>query len=138
SAAARHIVWTACSAALLALPLLSIALPALHLPAANAVLPADAGALVFRTTTAAVGVSGAQTTAAPLTQRAAQIPATARRPMTWRSALLLVWAAGMAIAMAQMLLACFALWRARRAARPSGYADLASTLARDLGIDDAV
>ena len=54
SAAARHMVWTAAAAALVALPFLSVGLPALHLPLANAVLPADAG-LVFRATAALPG-----------------------------------------------------------------------------------
>src|ERR1035438_7232232 len=49
SAAARHMVWTASAAALVALPMLSVALPALHIPWANAVLPADAG-IVFHAT----------------------------------------------------------------------------------------
>src|SRR5450759_5911911 len=47
SAAARHMVWTASAAALVALPLLSVALPALRVRLANAVLPADTG-IVFR------------------------------------------------------------------------------------------
>jgi TonB family protein len=136
SAAARHVVWTACAAALLALPLLSIALPALHLPAANAILPADAP--VFRTTTT--------TTAAPGTAAAGQIrPAHSAQPspaaamaMTWRTGALLVWAAGIAVAMLQMLVACIALWRTRRVANTSQYAALAGGLARDLGIKEEV
>ena len=47
SAAARHMVWTASAAALLALPLLSVALPALRVRVANLLLPAEAG-IVFR------------------------------------------------------------------------------------------
>src|SRR5436309_11206797 len=47
SAASRHIVWSACAAALLAMPLLSVSVPALRLTAAGAILPADPG-LVFR------------------------------------------------------------------------------------------
>src|ERR1017187_63327 len=57
SAAARHMVWTAAAAALVALPFLSVGLPALHLPLANAVLPADAG-LVFRATAATAAPGG--------------------------------------------------------------------------------
>ena len=49
SAAARHMVWTASAAALVALPLLSVSLPALRVRVANAVLPADPG-MVFRAT----------------------------------------------------------------------------------------
>src|ERR1035441_7222186 len=41
TAGARHMVWTAAAAALVALPLLTVALPALRVRVANAVLPAD-------------------------------------------------------------------------------------------------
>ncbi|HKA01082.1 MAG TPA: hypothetical protein VKE70_31435, partial [Candidatus Solibacter sp.] len=43
SAASRHVVWTASAAAMLALPLLSISMPAMRWSAANAILPQDAG-----------------------------------------------------------------------------------------------
>src|SRR5205085_587439 len=49
-----------------------------------------------------------------------------------------VWAAGIAIAMLQMLVACVALWRTRRAAKTSQYAALAARLARDIGIKEDV
>src|ERR1039457_6307412 len=51
SAAARHMAWTASAAALVALPLLTVALPALRVRMANAVLPAEVG-IVFRATAA--------------------------------------------------------------------------------------
>src|SRR5690242_17958805 len=57
SAASRHVVWTACAAALLALPVLSVSLPALRLPAASAILPGDPG-LVFRSTVTAASAAG--------------------------------------------------------------------------------
>src|SRR5215471_7483363 len=47
SAATRHIVWTTCAAALVALPVLSMVVPAVHLAAAGAILPGDPG-IVFR------------------------------------------------------------------------------------------
>ena len=47
SAAARHLVWTAAAAAVLALPLLSVSLPALHVPV-SAAHPAGNTGLVFR------------------------------------------------------------------------------------------
>src|ERR1019366_2770368 len=77
SAAARHMVWTASAAALVALPLLSVALPALRVRLANAVLPADAG-IVFRATaaTAAEAAGAAAAQQAPASRTAAtQMPA---------------------------------------------------------------
>ena len=75
SAAARHLVWTACAAALLALPVLSVALPVLRLPAAGAILPGDAG-LVFRSTVTAAQVPSGPTALAP--QRTASRNASSR------------------------------------------------------------
>jgi hypothetical protein len=51
SAAARHLVWTAASAAILALPFLSVSLPALPVRGVSALIP-DAG-LLFRATATA-------------------------------------------------------------------------------------
>src|SRR2546421_8092352 len=62
SAASRHVVWTACAAGLLALPLLSISMPALRMRAAGAVLPGDPG-LVFRTTSTAIDAALSGSTA---------------------------------------------------------------------------
>jgi TonB family protein len=136
SAAARHVVWTACAAALLALPLLSISLPVLHLRAANALLPADANPLVFRATASGAATRTAGATSSRQTPRNAQAPAAIR--MDWRAVVVMLWAAGLGIAVLQMLTACFALWRARRAARPSEYEALGGALARDLGIEEDV
>src|ERR1700722_19510048 len=58
SAAARHLVWTAAFAALLALPLLSVSLPSLRIPGAASILP-DASSLVFRTTATAPAIEAA-------------------------------------------------------------------------------
>src|ERR1700683_3491391 len=60
SAAARHLVWTAAFAALLALPLLSVSLPSLRIPGAASILP-DASNLVFRTTATATAAETMQT-----------------------------------------------------------------------------
>jgi TonB family protein len=138
SAAARHVVWTACAAALLALPLLSVALPALHLPAANAILPADADSPLFRATTTSAAPLGAATTSQAQAARASQASAAPSVRITWRTAVLLVWAAGLAMAMLQILVAFVALWRTRRAAKASQYAPMAARLARDLGIKEDV
>ncbi len=96
SAAARHVVWTACAAALLALPVLSIALPGLRLPVANALLPADPGAPLFQSTSTATAGSGA-TAAKASVARATKVPVAAKPALDWRSALVLVWAAGLPV-----------------------------------------
>src|SRR5947209_397385 len=120
SAAARHVVWTACAAALLSLPVLSISVPALRLRAANAILPSEASSLRFQSTATETGraldrTDGASSPAAGRSPHASRAP----MPFDWRSVALLVWAVGLAIAILQMLAACLALWRVRRAARPS-------------------
>jgi TonB family protein len=137
SAAARHVIWTACAAALLALPVLSIALPGLPLRMANRVLPPAAAAVVFQTTATGAAAAAGAAAAGGLRHAAGVAPAAAAA-MDWRTAVVLVWLAGLGIAMLQMLVACLALWRARRAARPSEYAALGDALAHDLGIDEEV
>src|SRR5580692_4554929 len=72
SAAARHLVWTAAFAALLALPLLSVSLPSLRIPGALSILP-DASNLVFRATATATAAD-----ALPQTQLLTQIKPIAR------------------------------------------------------------
>ena len=138
SAAARHMVWTASAAALVALPFLSVGLPALHLPLANAVLPADAG-LVFRATAAtaaapAGGVAAARQAPAPT---GALAPA-AERGIDGKTALMLLWMAGIAAGFLQMLAAAGVLWRTRRRARVSPDQAEADMLATHLGIEHAV
>ena len=59
SAAARHTVWTAAAAALVALPLLTVALPALRVRMANAVLPADPGIVFSATASTPAGAESA-------------------------------------------------------------------------------
>ena len=91
SAAARHVVWTACAAASLALPLLSISLPVLHLRAANAVLPADADAVVFRERVRdgdGHGGGGGARAGGPGSAGAGGHKA------DWRAGIVVVWAAG--------------------------------------------
>src|SRR5882724_5512398 len=84
SAAARHIVWTAAAAALLALPLLSISLPGWHHPIADAVLPS--GAVV--TFHAGVNDAAAAPGRAALVARAAAPVRSAGVPFDLRSALI--------------------------------------------------
>jgi TonB family protein len=137
SAAARHMVWTASAAALVALPLLSVALPALRVRLANAVLPADA-AIVFRATAATAAEAGGAAAAqqAPAGRTAAtQAPA---RGIDGKLALMLLWMVGIAAGFLQMLAAWAMLWRTRRAARVSPDQGEADTLAFHLGIDHPV
>jgi TonB family protein len=137
SAAARHLVWTAAAAAVLAIPFLSAGLPALEVPGTGAL--AQQSALVFRTS--ATGASDAATSgvAVPAGPAARQQAASAAgwRPnaLFW---LALAWAAGSGLILLQMLAAYSRLWRARRAARPFADDGTATALARAMGIDREV
>jgi TonB family protein len=138
SAAARHVVWTACAAALLALPVLSVVLPGMRLPGVNGILPAEADAVVFRTTATTPASGTATGVGAPAMRQASRAAAPAPASMNWRTSLLLLWAAGFAIGLLQMAVAGALLWRTRRAARRPVYATEADRLARELGIDEYV
>lgn len=131
SAAARHQVWTAAFAALLALPLLEVSLPPLHmrhsLPLADVVFHAAAGARVETPEARELAAAGA----AP---HSMSPPA---RPIDLRLCVMLLWAAGALVALAQMLAAVLLLWRTRR--RCPRFADSdAGPLAQALGIRQPV
>jgi TonB family protein len=124
SAAARHLVWTAAFAALLALPFLSLSLPALRVT--PGLLPSS---VVFQDT-AAEGTPASQ----------GQLPtgavaAATTRPWRpdWRRWLLLLWAAGAAAGFLQMLVAWAAISHIRRRSRAFASPELPS-LAQALGI----
>src|ERR1017187_3266934 len=134
SAAALHLVWTAGSAALLTLPLLSLAIPAVRVTVPNALLPPG---IVFRTTTVAsagaVAPEGASKAGA---DASAPMKPVAWRP-DWRLWLLLLWATGATAASAQMLVGWAAMRRVRRKAKPFRDPDLPALMAA-LGIDHEV
>ena len=131
SAASRHLVWTAAAAALVALPLLSISLPALRVPTGG--LLAAAPSITFHAD-AKASAGGPITRAAPSPAR----PAAPAPSAPWRLdpvlCLMLLWTAGAALALAQMLLAYTKLCRIRRAARPYPAPEAPRSLARALGI----
>ena len=77
TAAARHMVWTAAAAALVALPLLTVALPGVRLRMANAVLPADTGLVFQATGTRAADAGGATAAGRAAAGRRVATPASA-------------------------------------------------------------
>jgi TonB family protein len=112
SAATRHLVWTAAAAALLALPLLSVSMPALRV---------DTGALAplvpsvtFQTT------ASAPSHAASAPRSMANPSPTPHQPwnVNLRMLIPILWAAGAAMSLAQMAAAWVVMGRLRRAARP--------------------
>src|ERR1700693_3509066 len=116
SAAARHLVWTAAFAALLALPLLSVSLPSLRIPGASSILP-DASNLVFRATATATAADALQQTQSPM-----QTPRIAR-PLSssqsnWPLWLMLCWIGGSLVVLGQMVVAYIGMAR-QRASAPS-------------------
>jgi TonB family protein len=116
SAAARHLVWTAAFAALLALPPLSVSLPSVHIPGASAILP-DASNLVFRVTATATAGGALQPAQSPM-----QTPRIARpfsgSQSNWPLWLMLCWLGGSLVVLGQMLVAYIGMAR-QRASAPS-------------------
>src|SRR5260370_20929002 len=126
SAAARGLVWTAAEGAGLAVPLLSVSLPGVPVPASTG--------LVFHALSSASGDAGATTSVIARNSAPTQTnPAPAWRP-DWRMMLMLLWAAGVAVAFAQMVVDCAAIWRVRRSAKPFSDSDLCGALSRSLGL----
>ena len=130
SAAARHVVWTAAFASLLALPLLSVALPAWQVHVNPALVPAGA---VFRAD--ASGQTAATATAGKPALASTPQPAVA--PINWGFVLILLWAAGAAVAAVQVAFCWAAMWRVRHAARHIDDRELDS-LAPAVGVDHPV
>src|SRR5438105_13502360 len=132
SAAARHLVWTAASAALLALPLLSLALPALRVPIARAFVPPG---VAFQTTaSASVGADASEVH--HTTGAAVPLVSPPWRP-DWLLVLMLLWGAGTALSFVRMAIAWSAIGRIRRRSKALEIADLAA-LKESLGLQDEV
>lgn len=112
TAAARHLVWTAVAAALIALPLLSISLPALRLPVSGLFPAPDS---VLWTFTADAVEAGRTAPASQIQWPGAQ--SSPPRRLDWRQLLVLAWAIGSAAGFARMLAAGVAIKRLRREAR---------------------
>ncbi len=134
SAAARHLVWTAAAAGAVVLPLFSVSLPALRIAPVAEFAPGMA--VLFET--AATERADSSTPHLPA-QKGATVASHGARPrIDWRLFAMAFWAAGAAAAFTQMLLACAGMWRMRRSATPSPDRQLATQLATELGISQAV
>ncbi len=110
SAASRHLVWTGVFAALVALPFLSLSLPALRAPVSRNLLP---DTVQFRTSAAHLETElkskdGSRQSGGK--QDVQWLP-------TWRDSLLFLWACGVAFNLAQLVVATARVTHARRQAR---------------------
>jgi TonB family protein len=130
SAAVRHLVWCAAFAALLALPLLSGILPALHIPVAESFLASASTFSVDAST------SARELTAHAMLDNRASAASLSSLP-DWRFVLLFAWAAGVAISLLQLCIGWAAMLRLRRTARPFELHDL-ETPRRLLGIETPI
>ena len=134
SAAARHLVWTAAFAAILLLPFLSAALPAWRIPLAGAVMPS--ATVVFQDTAAASADRAGTHSATVDSVRIAAHPAPWHPD--WKLWLMLLWAAGAAMAGVRLTIGYAAAWRIRRSARPFQDGSLTCMLAQRLGVREPV
>ncbi|HKW99424.1 MAG TPA: TonB family protein [Bryobacteraceae bacterium] len=133
SAAARHLVWTAASAAVLALPLLSLSLPVLRVP--SAALPSGIAPILFQVT--ASTSSGAVSPAAPSPRGPSPLIPAGRR-VDWRLWLMLLAALGSAAIFLRTLVAAAGVCRLRRSAKPFLDRVLCDRLARLVGVRQPV
>jgi len=139
SAAGRHLVWTATAAAILALPLLSAALPSWRLPVPGTFAPANVG-LVFRVFVTAHDDAAAARPVAPHEFWGTKAPTGRQMPgkADWRLWVTALWALGAAVALLRMLAAY--LWMNHRRVRSRLWDDRGEfrALAKSLGIQGRV
>jgi TonB family protein len=110
SAAIRHLVWTAASAAVLMLPLLSVSLPSLRVP-----LPAGAaGPAAFQVFASARLPQEAHSAQAALPVRKVGTAT----PVDWMPIVVGIWSAGTLLALGRMFAAWLTLARLRSSAKP--------------------
>lgn len=125
SAALLHLIWSAAFVVLLALPVLSVSLPALELPGTARLLTPD---FIFETTVSA----SSQSISAPAVHRdrLSMVPGSS---MDWAAIILLLYAAGVVLSAVQMCLGLIAIRRMRRKAHPITFAAFPG-LKRSIGI----
>jgi TonB family protein len=137
SAAARHLVWTAAASAIVALPLLSLALPSWRVVTPESIGSANVG-LVFRV----ISIAGAETAATPTATEisAGTVGSPTHMPWHtgWRTWATALWVLGAAAVLLQMLLAYLRIGRLRAGAQawPEDFGFV--SLARSLGIAEQV
>jgi TonB family protein len=139
SAAARHLVWTASAAALLALPFLSASLPQLRMPGGTLLSSASSilQVAMFQTTVTANGTTGVTRNTRAQAQHTPASPAwtqSAASGINWRIWIMMLWAAGAAAVLARMMAGCIAVWRIRRNAPRFADRALSFELSQSLGI----
>jgi TonB family protein len=116
SAAGRHMVWMAAFAALLAMPVLSIAIPGLELPAPTW-LP-NASSQVFDANATSNGAaSGDALSTSPSPNAASTRNAPAGSNLDWPLWVMLIWCGGSAALLAQMIAAYIRMAQQRRGSR---------------------
>ena len=130
SAAARHLIWTAAMLALLALPLLSLSLPAWHVKADR--VWAIAPGVTF--------VSDALSHVDPAPDSVSVSGARSLKPAPWRPdwswIAALIWGAGTAMGCARMMIALAAMWRLKSRSRK--FDEDLTALAGEIGIQREV